>query len=220
MSKSFEHWEREALEDVFGLQYVKNHAILSEWMGAKESISSTELAELEELRVELEDEISGWNEEEVKLFFINNLIRMVKFKNSTIYKTFAQRTLSASVADIQGQLVEMRGRVEMVVSSGRQKPKQPFFCIHEYKPLRPSAANDPEGQLLSAMLAAQKLNAGTHPLYGVYVQGKFWNFMILHGKTYSISATYDAADLDKLKQIVSILKRCKYYIEKHMGLVP
>jgi hypothetical protein len=219
MSKSFDHWEREALEDVFGLQYVKNHAILMEWMNADESISASEFAELEELRVELEDEISGWNEEEVKLFFINNLIRMIRFKNSNIYKTFAQRTLSANVPDIQGQLVELRGRVEMVVSAGRQKPRNPFFCIHEYKPLRPSSANDPEGQLLSAMLATQALNVGTHTLYGVYVQGKFWNFMILQGKTYSISATYDATLPDRLKKIVSILKRCKYYIEKEMGLV-
>ena len=114
----------------------------------------------------------------------------------------------------------MRGRIEILVSVGKQKPRQPFFFIHEYKPLRPSSNNDPEGQLLSAMLTTQTLNAATYPLYGVYVQGKYWNFMILNGKEYAISSSFDATKASDLNRVVSILKRCKGYIEKQLGIWP
>ena len=169
--------------------------------------------------MELEEDVADWNEEEVKLFFINDLIRMIHFRKPNYYKTFAQRTLSCTVNDVDNKPVEMRGRVEMVVSAGKQKPRQPFFFIHEYKPQRPSSANDPEGQLLSAMLTVQTLNKTTYPLYGVYIQGKFWNFMILKDKEYAISESFNAAKEEDLNQVVSMLKRCKFYIEKQLGLV-
>ena len=219
MAKSFESWEREELEQTFGLKSVKTHPVMTAWLSANEAITLEEQAKMKKLQYDLQKEISFWNEEEVKLFFINDIIRMVEFKREDIYKTFAQRILSCSVNNIQSEPVEMRGRVEMVVSAGKQKPRQPFFFIHEYKPLRPTGASDPEGQLLSAMLTAQTLNTATYPMYGVYIQGKYWNFMILKDKDYAISESFNAAKEEDLNQIVSMLKRCKYYIEKQLGLV-
>lgn len=219
MSKSFEHWDKEALELKFGLQRVKNPPVLTEWLSAQEPMTTDERMQIQLLRTELEEEVSDWNEEEVKLFFINDLIRMIRFRNQNHYKTFAQRTLAATLQDTNQKPIEMRGRVEMVVSAGKQKPRQPFFFIHEYKPLRPSAPSDPEGQLLSAMLTVQSLNQTLYPLYGVYIQGKYWNFMTLLGMEYAISGSYDATKETDLNQIVSILKRCKYYIEKQLGLI-
>ena len=84
--------------------------------------------------------------------------------------------------------------------------------------MRPSSNNDPEGQLLSAMLTTQTLNVATYPLYGVYVQGKYWNFVILKDKEYAISPSFDATKEVDLNSIVSILKRCKGYIEKQLGI--
>jgi hypothetical protein len=144
---------------------------------------------------------------------------MINFKRPNAYKLFAQRTISASVKDLNNNDLELRGRIEIVVATGRQKPRQPFFFIHEYKPIRSSAANDPEGQLLVAMVATQALNDVPRPIYGLYVQGKFWNFVTLLGKEYSISASYDATKVADLHQIVRILKRCKFYIEQFLGLV-
>ncbi len=219
MVKSFERWEREELELTFGLQQVKNHSVLTDWLTATEAISEEEIAKIEPLRVDLESEISFWNEEEVKIFFINDLIKLINFKRLNSYKLFAQRTLSATVKDLKNNDLELRGRIEIVVATGRQKPRQPFFFIHEYKPIRSSAANDPEGQLLVAMVATQALNDVPRPIYGLYVQGKFWNFVTLSGKEYSISASYDATKVEDLHQIVRILKRCKFYIDRFLGLV-
>jgi hypothetical protein len=216
--KPFERWEREELELTFGLQEVPNHAVLAHWLAATELISDEEVQKLETFRAELSKEIAYWNEEEVKIFFINDVVRLVNFKKDGIYKTFAERTLSATIHDIHQKKVDLRGRVEMVVSTGKQKPRQPFFFIHEYKPLRSNANNDPEGQLLVAMLATYELNQPPHPMYGLYVQGKYWHFLTLEGKNYSISRSYDATDEQTLLQIVRILKRCKGYIETHLGL--
>jgi hypothetical protein len=47
--------------------------------------------------------------------------------------------------------------IEFLVASGTQSPKEPFFFIHEYKK-QLDTSNDPLGQLLAAMVAAQKLN--------------------------------------------------------------
>jgi hypothetical protein len=217
--KSFERWEREELELTFGLQQVKDHSILTDWLTAKEAITEEEIAKIEPLRIDLESEISFWNEEEVKIFFINDLIKLINFKRLNSYKVFAQRTISANVKDLKNNDLELRGRIGIVVATGRQKPRQPFFFIHEYKPIRSSAANDPEGQLLVAMVATQALNDTPRPIYGLYVQGKFWNFVILSGKEYSISASYDATKVQDLHQIVRILKRCKFYIDRFIDAV-
>jgi hypothetical protein len=219
MVKSFERWEREELELTFGLQQVKDHPVLIDWLTATEAITEEEKLKIEPLRLDLESEISYWNEEEVKIFFINDLVKLINFKRLNSYKLFAQRTISAHVKDLKNNELELRGRIEILVATGRQKPRQPFFFIHEYKPIRSSASNDPEGQLLVAMVATQALNETPRPIYGLYVQGKFWNFVTLLDKEYSISASYDATKPEDLYQIVRILKRCKFYIERFLGLI-
>ena len=73
--------------------------------------------------------------------------------------------------------------------------------------------NDPVGQLLVAMVATQSLNVKHRPLYGVYVVGKLWRFVILDGKEYVESADLNAIEEADLFKIFSMLKRCKSYIE-------
>ena len=127
MTKSFESWEREELELVFGLINNNSHPVLIDWLSANESITADEQTKIDILRDELQKEISFWNEEEVKLFFINDIVRLVNFKKEGHYKTFAERTIAANVFDKTGKSVVMRGRIEILVSAGKQKPRQPFF---------------------------------------------------------------------------------------------
>ena len=218
MTKSFESWEREELELTFDLKHNDSHPIMIDWLSTNESTTADEQVKIDALRDIFEEEISFWNTEEVKLFCIIEILKLINFKKEGHYKTFAERTIAANVLDKTGKNVVMRGRIEILVSAGKQKPRQPFFFIHEYKPLRPSSNNDPEGQLLSAMLTTQTLNVATYPLYGVYVQGKYWNFVILKDKEYAISTSFDATKEVDLNSIVSILKRCKGYIEKQLGI--
>ena len=72
---------------------------------------------------------------------------------------------------------------------------------------------DPAGQALGSMLVGQVLNDKKRPIYGCYVVGQNWNFMVLDNNEYVISATYSALRPD-IFLIFNILKKLKTYIEK------
>ena len=217
--KSFESWETEDLKLTFGLRQLKNHPTLAAWLAADESISNEELLVLEKWQARLEKQVNYWNEEEVKIFFILKVIELIDFYNEGHYMTFSERTLGSKLQNIDNQDVPMRGRIEFLVATGEQKPRQPFFFIHEYKPLLKASSNDPLGQLLAAMLTVQDINKNKKVLYGLYILGQYWYFVILDGKDFSVSLSLDAAKPNDLLQIVRILKRCKGYIEKDLGLI-
>ena len=89
--------------------------------------------------------------------------------------------------------------------------EKPFFHFQEYKPsLNPSG--DPMGQLLQAMLIGQVRNKDNKPIYGCWLQGKNWNFTVLHGLDYCVSPQFDATKQGELIQIVFILRRLKTLI--------
>jgi hypothetical protein len=157
--------------------------------------------------------VEAWNEDELKFFFLSNIITLVDFSKPKVYSSFTQRTVATKRPDIQGKDVDLRGRIEFFVALGEQIPRHPFFFLHEYKPLNKTTPSDPLGQLLIAMLATQTLNQIEHPLYGAYVRGSSWQFVVLENNQYAVSKSFDALEEDELFKIFSILKRCKSYIE-------
>ncbi|CAK8722870.1 hypothetical protein LDFHOB_12390 [Candidatus Electronema aureum] len=64
------------------------------------------------------------------------------------------------------------------------------------------------------MAAAQAANAQPHPVYGAYVVGRHWYFIVLDGKVYGESLAYDATKEEELMQILAILKKTKALIEQ------
>jgi hypothetical protein len=166
---------------------------------------------LEELRLYLREYADSWQEDELKMCFISPLIAMVHYM-SPKYKIFTQRNLYAAFPDLNW---EVNGRIEWLISKGKVTPKQPFFCLHEYKQEN-RRDNDPLGQLLAAMVAARTFNKNDIPIYGCYVVGRFWFFVILDKKEYSVSLAYDATKRDELEAIFAILTELKTIIEKNM----
>ena len=84
--------------------------------------------------------------------------------------------------------------------------------FNEYKKDTDSEG-DPVGQALSAMLVGQVINEKKRPIFGCYVIGQSWNFIVLQGSEYAISATYSASRPD-IFLIFNILKKLKTYIEQ------
>ena len=79
--------------------------------------------------------------------------------------------------------------------------------------------SDPLGQLLIAMVDAQLLNnTPEKPLYGCYTLGRFWFFVVLHDKSYSVSRAYDATQIDDMQDMIVILKRVRRYIHQELNL--
>jgi hypothetical protein len=211
--KPFERWKYEEIELTFGTERVKNLPVLDAWLEADEPADDFERKTLLMYHEQLVEKVDAWNEDELKFFFISHIITLVNFTKHKVYSSFSQRTLAAKRKDLQGNEVDLRGRVEFFVARGQQIPRQPFFFIHEYKPLNKTTPSDPLGQLLIAMIATQSLNNDNQPLYGVYILGKFWQFVVLDQNQYAVSQSFDTVQEDELFKVYSILKRCKSYIE-------
>jgi len=212
ITKSFKEWDSEEVEDVFGLTRLWNQLkTLEDWIAFSEEINTKE-EEIEELKELLLLNADAWNEDELKMFFIAPLLNDLKFHQLPHFKAFTQRTLH-----IQTDKVDSKGDVEFIVATGRKKPKKPFFFLYEYKQ-EEKRNNDALGQLLIAMVAAKLQNEEQSPLYGCYVLGRFWFFVVLEKDKYSVSNAFNASDKDIYK-IVEILKRVKEKIQKALNLI-
>ncbi len=205
--KTFEKWKIDEVIDTFGLKriYDINFAPLSEWLKSNYAISDLEKMQIEDLKSELQINAEYWNEDELKFMFISPFLKVVNLR-SPYYKIFTQRPISAEVKGIK-----MNGIVDLVIAKGEAAPKKPFFFIHEYKQEQ-KGNNDPIAQLVTEMLVAQAQNENDTPLYGCYVMGRFWFFVILQGHEYAVSDAYTATQ-DDIFQIVSILRAVKIKIE-------
>lgn len=212
--KPFERWLTQDVETTFGVKKVKNHPAMLAWMAAEPHLTQTEMERVEPLRLRLEEKVDFWNEDELKLFFLAELVNFIDFNRSEVYSTFSQRVVSATLKDVANQDVPLRGRVEWMVATGKQIPGQPFFFLHEYKPQLKTTPADPLGQLLIAMLTTQLLNESKERLmYGAFVLGRLWFFVLLDKKNYAVSKSFDLTDSTDFQKVIAILQECKKYID-------
>ncbi len=204
-AKSFKYWITQDLHDQFGLKRIYNSVLLDEWLGATNEISNEENEHLESFRISLNENAEFWNEEELKMKFIGPLIEFVKI-DSKNFRTFYDRTISVSINEII-----LSGTLDMVIATGFQIPKKPYFCVHEYKQ-ESKRDGDPKGQLLAEMIAIQAINLpDENPIYGCYVLGRNWFFVILKGQEYVVSNALDASQED-ICTIFRMIKKIKDYI--------
>lgn len=201
MKKSFENWLWEDLEIEFGLSQV----ILSEldtWIASNISIAPKEQEQLAVLYHNFNKYYKNWNEDELKMQFIAPLLLIVDYYDSN-YMPFSQRNLSVIVKDW-----ELSGRVDWMLSKGKQMPRKPYFFLHEYK-REVSPDGDPQGQLLAEMFAAQQLNKDGLCVYGCYIVGKDWTFVVLKATEYAVSRPYQANEIADFEIIFKALKQIK-----------
>ena len=200
---NFRTWTRQRLNKRFGLKQVSQHPILQAWLNTPFELNDFEKMSANYLREILVERVDFWNEEELKLKFIGSIISLVNFETA-YFSAFADRYLGAVV---DGE--ELSGEPDIMVARGTQEPETPYFCLHEYKKEIDNDSPDPAGQCLASMLAAQELNQNAFPIYGTYVIGRNWFFMILKDKEYSISNNYASTHEDELLDILRILKVSK-----------
>jgi hypothetical protein len=206
--RSFETWTYEEVEDAFGIEPADTLPLYENWLNAafepEFAADDIQKINLEALRKVLFREAKNWNEDEMKLFFIGPVMALVDF-NTPYFKPFTQRTLT-----IETPSVSASGKVDFLLAKGKVIPKLPFFCLHEYKQEN-RRDNDPLGQLLIGMVAAQHKNENKMPIYGTYTSGRNWFFVILEGNKYVLSDAYVASS-DDIYKIFAVLKKCKALI--------
>jgi len=204
--KKFSDCSRAYLEKQFGLEQVRKHEILSSWIEKSKLVIADDfetlaLGRFQELIIE---NVDSWNEIELTEYFIGPLFSLVNFNTKKI-KIFSWREVKGIV-----QNVELYGEPDAIIAKGKFTPEIPYFCFNEYKKQEESKG-DASGQCLAPMLVAQELNEHTLPIYGIYVVGRAWYFMILSGKEYCITKTYNADD-EEILDIFKILKALKEII--------
>ena len=208
-TKSFNSWTQTEVEKTFGLHLMLTSDDLDAKLNVDADISDFEKTLLERLRKKAFIYVRGWNETELTAKFISGVFDTIDF-DQVKYSLFLERPFQGKVND-----VKINGKVDMVIAAGRDEPETPYFFLQEFKKEK-GAANDPVAQLLLAMLVAQKRNQKKE-LFGGYISGRNWFFVLLQGNTYTISDGYLATNQAHLLQIAQILKCLKQEIESHFN---
>lgn len=194
------------LEEKFGLILENTLPSLDDWLAVEnENLSENEKNSLLPFQSFLQEKVDDWNEQELSMHFIGPIFSLLRF-SSKKYGSFAGRELTGIVGD-----VEFSGKPDEMIASGRLEPKIPYFFLQEYKQ-ESDPSGDPRAQVLAAMLVAQTKNNNNLPIYGGYVKGRMWYFMVLEGGNYAKSRAYDATE-DDIFDIFKILKKLKTIIE-------
>lgn len=198
----------------FGLTRLYEHDFFEQLQHLVVDKNMPNIAQLRHLQQLLYRKADAWNEDELKFFFISPFLALVDYQSS-YYNAFTQRPMEV-VYDNNTKITA--GRVKFMLARGIQIPQLPYFFLHEYKPEK-RRENDPLGQLLIAMVAAQYQNADGLPIYGVYVISRFWYFVILDKQQYAVSQSYDAANPDTVLHLFAILQYIKSLMEQLYGVV-
>ncbi len=206
---TFKEWSLSALEKAFGLKQIWQSDLLDAWRQMPYEINETDKNSLLKLQAVLIRGGQYWNEVELENKFISPLIMLAEIDDEQM-GYFLERPLSATVGDYQ-----LSGTVDGMIATGFREPDIPLFCMHEYKrSLENQGA--PDAQVLAAMLVARELNPASHPMYGLYVIGFDWHFMVLEGNHYCISKTYNADD-EEIFVLFKMLKSLKQLIETQLS---
>ena len=201
----FREWTFNKIDDAFGTTQVHDHPLLNKLQTYPYEITSIEHEYLDYLR-EIYHLHGGddWNEVELKNKISSPLFLLSKMDNKA-FSYFLERDLAATIGDY-----DLAGRVDGMIATGFRSPEKPFFCMHEYKRESDPTGN-PKGQALIEMIVAQHINDNTKPIYGLYIVGSKWRFMVLTGKEYALGEPF-LADTDAIFDIFRCVKGLRFEI--------
>ena len=205
MQSNFRDWTLDKIDDVFGLRQVYEMDTLTKLTTSFYELNDFEKQYITTLQEHFKYGGDDWNEVELENKFISPMM-VLAYKPNEKYAYFLERDLAVQIGEY-----ELSGRVDGLIATGFRNPKKPFFCLNEYKK-GTDPNGDPKGQALIAMLVAQELNNNQLPIYGCYVIGRDWYFMVLEDKKYSISQDYSCVT-EEVFEIYKILKNLNNKVE-------
>lgn len=185
--------------------------LLEKWVAATGELTEEEKIRLEKLRKKLLAQADNWNEEELKMYFIAFILEIAGYlEDEKPYHAFFEQSLSATISNHK-----LSSKPDMLLARGVEDALfVPYFCFHEYKKSKPD--KDPRAQLLLDMLIAQSINANNKPIYGCYVAGRFWTFVILDKQTCMMSEEIDVSKSQDLHRLIFILRHFWVILETEL----
>ena len=200
--------EFDYLVSCFDLKWSKNES-LTDWIqDAVEKIDEDGEVVLKKIEPHIIREIDGWLEEELKMKLLAPIFMLADLSEPQKIGVFFERQISATIDDKRISVV-----TDCMISSvlGFTTPQMPYFFMQEFKKSK-GDKQDPEGQMLAAMIAAQYLNKNGNTLYGSYVVGRDWYFTTLNGKNYAKSEAFRLTQPKELRQVILTLRKLKQII--------
>jgi hypothetical protein len=191
--------------DFFKIQITEESDILSYWLSSKYELEKSQKVFLEKLSHDYKREGDAWNEEELKVRFLAYILWIADMEIPDKAKTFLERNITA---EYQEHTISVDVDLMLASVKGLNTPKTPYFFLQELKKGKKSS-NDPEAQMLAAMLAAQIQNQNEKAVFGGYVVGRFWFFAVLEGKKYTLSKAFDITQSSDLEQVIFCMRKIK-----------
>ncbi len=200
--------EFDYLVSCFDLKWSKNESLTNWIQDAVESIDEDGEIVLKKIEPHIIREIDGWLEEELKMKLLAPIFMLADLSEPQKIGVFFERQISATIDDKRISVV-----TDCMISSvlGFTTPQMPYFFMQEFKKSK-GDKQDPEGQMLAAMIAAQHLNNNGNTLYGSYVVGRDWYFTVLDGKNYAKSEAFRLTQPKELRQVILTLRKLKQII--------
>ncbi|MCY7358798.1 MAG: hypothetical protein LH609_15325 [Rudanella sp.] len=192
----------------FNLPRLRAGVAIDDWMRATGSLTDMEQERVEKLYQKALKSADGWNEEELKMKFISLIFDVADVEEDDKIVSFYERPMAAT---IDGLKISVICDCLLAAPAGIATPRTPYFFLQEFKKQK-GDSNDPEAQMLAAMLVAQHRNADQKPIYGAWLVGSIWNFTLLDASQYFVSPKLDASDRIDLVRIIFILRRLKELI--------
>ncbi len=208
-NQKFHQLRAERVINTFNINKLRNCLQIEQWLIARETLSEFENKILDLALTRYEELNDGWNEEELKMHFISSILNVANPNIPKVCKTYFERPLEGVIDNYELSVV-----CDCMVASPRKAgdPDKPYFFLQEYKQAQRFGRTDPEGQMLAAMLLAQKINADNKHIYGCFVIERQWTFTTLLDRDYCSSQTYNSTKKPELLQIVYILIKLKELI--------
>ena len=205
-------YDLDQIADAFGIQRVSQCKHIEEWVSSTYDLTATESEILGDSLSEMQKVGDYWNEEELKIQFVGLAFYIAKVNVDNKIRVFYERPLSA---EIDGYKLAVIAGCIVATPKQFSTPQNPYFFLQEFKKGK-GEKNDPEAQMLTAMLIAQHKNADDKPVYGGYLIGKNWVFTTLVGKDYCTSRQFDASLKHDILQIIFNLRHLKTLIFNHL----
>jgi len=196
------------IAETFKLERVGKCDHLEKWLNNTIDLNTDEEKLLGSVFEEMLSSSSYLNEEEIKIRLIAPLFQIAKIDDENKIRVFYERALSAQINDFQLSVV-----CDCMVASSTifKTPTHPYFFLQEFKKEK-GEKRDPEAQMLVAMLAAQKNNNDSKPVFGGFLIGSVWRLATLNNKEYCTSRPYYATNKADLLNIISALRFLKLMV--------
>jgi hypothetical protein len=207
-------WREGELIESFHLQrtHAEHTPLMQEWLDVQPPVlNAGEQYLFDRIWTRARYKIVGWNEEDLKMKFITYILELGHLNDDDKVTGYFDKTISAIVDGIplvvKSDFMLARGILDVF--------KTPYFHFQEYKPHK-HPSGDSMAQLLEAFLIAQVKNNTPMPLYGVEISSKHWVFVLMDGRNYCTSKSFDASDKEDLLKIISILRKFRWILENRL----